>query len=612
MRGPRRGRRRLPDQAVLARRAARAAARAGAARPGRAPDGPGGRRPAARPGHPRRSGAARPRSSCRPASSRCSRRSCAAPARCFSQPQLLEAAWDLGYEQRSNVVEVYVRYLRAEDRPAVRGQLARDGARARLPAAQGRRRSEPAADPRPADGRVRAGDGRCVLAGAGLFVYLRLQRRPRREHRRRPAARGPQRSRRARARPRRGAAGDQRGGLRAAAGPGRRVLDRLGRPARRALSAAELQRHGAGAGRSSSAGLPGIEGTTRVLARRRRPRLGRSWSPSASRSTTATRRSPASSRSFAIGGPIAVLLASLARLRARHGGPAAGRGDAPARGRRSRSSRRRAAPAARRPTTRSAGSARRSTRCSIGCASFERERRFVADASHELRTPLAVIKTELEGALRAGDPARQVREALVAAVEECDHLAQLAEDLLVLARAGEGELPVRPEPLEARGCSTACAQRFADRAARARPRRSGWTCRRQLVVRATSCGCARRSATSSTTRCATARATSRCARAARRGRRRDRGQRPGRRLRADFADRAFERFARGDERARAAAPGLGLAIVRAIAEAHGGRARSSTGAGATVRLWLPRTPCSQPARRGARGRASDRHGAGLS
>jgi two-component system, OmpR family, response regulator len=36
----------------------------------------------------------------------------------LSQMQLLEAAWDLGYEQRSNVVEVYVRYLREKiDRP---------------------------------------------------------------------------------------------------------------------------------------------------------------------------------------------------------------------------------------------------------------------------------------------------------------------------------------------------------------------------------------------------------------------------------------------------------------------------------------------------------------
>ena len=60
------------------------------------------------------------------------------PGQVFSQLQLLDAAWDLGYEQRSNVVEVYVRYLREKvDRPfgrvsleTVRGvgyRLRRDG-----------------------------------------------------------------------------------------------------------------------------------------------------------------------------------------------------------------------------------------------------------------------------------------------------------------------------------------------------------------------------------------------------------------------------------------------------------------------------------------------------
>jgi two-component system OmpR family response regulator len=62
------------------------------------------------------------------------------PGQVFSQPQLLDAAWDLGYEQRSNVVEVYVRYLREKiDRPfgarsieTVRGlgyRLRKDGGR---------------------------------------------------------------------------------------------------------------------------------------------------------------------------------------------------------------------------------------------------------------------------------------------------------------------------------------------------------------------------------------------------------------------------------------------------------------------------------------------------
>ena len=62
------------------------------------------------------------------------------PGHVLTQMQLLEAAWDLGYQQRSNVVEVYVRYLREKiDRPfgvssieTVRGagyRLRRDGGR---------------------------------------------------------------------------------------------------------------------------------------------------------------------------------------------------------------------------------------------------------------------------------------------------------------------------------------------------------------------------------------------------------------------------------------------------------------------------------------------------
>jgi two-component system OmpR family response regulator len=62
------------------------------------------------------------------------------PGQVLTQSQLLEAAWDLGYEQRSNVVEVYVRYLREKiDRPfgvksieTVRGvgyRLRKDGGR---------------------------------------------------------------------------------------------------------------------------------------------------------------------------------------------------------------------------------------------------------------------------------------------------------------------------------------------------------------------------------------------------------------------------------------------------------------------------------------------------
>ena len=95
--------------------------------------------------------------------------------------------------------------------------------------------------------------------------------------------------------------------------------------------------------------------------------------------------------------------------------------------------------------------------------SVERERGFVASASHELRTPLALLKGELELALRAGRSPEELRAAIGSAAEESDRLIQLAEDLLVLARFDEGKLPVRPEPLQLDELLEAVARRFENR-----------------------------------------------------------------------------------------------------------------------------------------------------
>jgi heavy metal sensor kinase len=78
----------------------------------------------------------------------------------------------------------------------------------------------------------------------------------------------------------------------------------------------------------------------------------------------------------------------------------------------------------------------------------ERERRFVGDASHELRTPLANLKAELELALRRARTPEALVESVRSAAEETDRLTRLAEDLLVLARADRGRLPVRREDLD--------------------------------------------------------------------------------------------------------------------------------------------------------------------
>src|SRR5207253_8574810 len=99
-------------------------------------------------------------------------------------------------------------------------------------------------------------------------------------------------------------------------------------------------------------------------------------------------------------------------------------------------------------------------------AAFEHERRFVADASHELRTPLALLRTELELALRRPRSHRELEQALRSAAEETERLTRLAEDLLLIARSDQGELPVRRERVSAQELLATVAERFAMRTER--------------------------------------------------------------------------------------------------------------------------------------------------
>ena len=93
-----------------------------------------------------------------------------------------------------------------------------------------------------------------------------------------------------------------------------------------------------------------------------------------------------------------------------------------------------------------------------------RERTFVIDASHELRGPLAVLKTELELALRIPEGREALEAAIRSAAEETDRLAQLAEDLLVIARGEQGHLPVTRSRLDTRELLRGVRDRFAKRA----------------------------------------------------------------------------------------------------------------------------------------------------
>ncbi len=89
--------------------------------------------------------------------------------------------------------------------------------------------------------------------------------------------------------------------------------------------------------------------------------------------------------------------------------------------------------------------------------SFQRLRRFTADASHELRTPLTAIRSVGEVALQNGGPdakpyasaeapAHRYREAIGSMLEEVGRLTHLLDDLLTLTRADEQRVALAQEP----------------------------------------------------------------------------------------------------------------------------------------------------------------------
>jgi signal transduction histidine kinase len=218
-------------------------------------------------------------------------------------------------------------------------------------------------------------------------------------------------------------------------------------------------------------------------------------------------------------------------------------------------------------------------------AAFARERAFVSDASHELRTPLAILRTELELALRGESTRDELEEAVRSAAEETERLNQLADDLLVIARSDQGRLPVRRADLDADALLGGVAHRFAARArAESRP------------VRAADAGGLRVHADEARLEQALANMVDNALRygrgdvilSAERNNGhvelhvRDSG--PG--FPQDFLPSAFERFSRADPSRSRGGTGLGLAITSAVAEAHGGSAHAANRSEGGADVWL--------------------------
>jgi len=204
-------------------------------------------------------------------------------------------------------------------------------------------------------------------------------------------------------------------------------------------------------------------------------------------------------------------------------------------------------------------------------ASFEHERRFVADASHELRTPLALLRTELEVALRRPRSHDELEAALRSAAEETERLVRLAEDLLLIARADEGALPIRREPTPAGELLERVRRRFAARA-EALGRELQVEPSNGLIVDADPARIeqalgnlvdnALHHGAGEITLWAKPHEGKVELHVADEG--------PG--FPDEFAGRAFDRFSRADDARSERGSGLGLSIVALIARAHGGSA----------------------------------------
>src|SRR5277367_6350424 len=90
--------------------------------------------------------------------------------------------------------------------------------------------------------------------------------------------------------------------------------------------------------------------------------------------------------------------------------------------------------------------------------SFERQRRFIADASHELRTPLAILCGEAEVAMsQQGRTAEDYLESLVILHEQTSRLIKIVEDLFTLTRADSGQYPLSPEDVYLEEVVAECA-----------------------------------------------------------------------------------------------------------------------------------------------------------
>ena len=96
---------------------------------------------------------------------------------------------------------------------------------------------------------------------------------------------------------------------------------------------------------------------------------------------------------------------------------------------------------------------------------FRRQRQFTADASHELRTPLTVMKGQLDVALQKERGPEEYRKVLQAVNDEVDRLVNLAGSLLTLTRADARQVPMALEDVRVADVVTGAVEHLTPAAA---------------------------------------------------------------------------------------------------------------------------------------------------
>ncbi len=217
-------------------------------------------------------------------------------------------------------------------------------------------------------------------------------------------------------------------------------------------------------------------------------------------------------------------------------------------------------------------------------ASFERQQQFVDGASHEMRTPLSVIHGELELALSRSRTAMEYRAAIAVSLEGVLGLTRLTDDLLRLSRMTRDDLATTFDTVDARGVARRAVSRITDDRVTFSVRGGPAIVRgsEELLDRAVGnlVDNALKYSSQSRVQVVCSRGPDEVSIEVR-----DHGQG----MSPSQVSHAFDRFWRGDASRTTPGHGLGLPLVKEIANAHGGSVTldSEVGRGTTATLRLP-------------------------